>query len=360
MAKQIDIDFNSFPFLNRADSTNYMFGANNAWVSDIWAFWDFLIRQKKTHLSSDKESKFKFLQALLEQARNFYEAAENAPIKSQPLLYYYAFMNFVKVFININDDLLAVWDTRKYMHGLSESIGAQKNLSDSKVICKLTNNVNVAPSLLGQLGDVVANEQEFCIKDLLSSCLGIHRAYSETHNIKENFFRLDGVSLTQNGKTLIFKAYVHECVDDNVQTLTPYYTNLIKDTDVDGNHFGEYYWQDTYTLLHSGYHINRQDLFDFASILRAKGLWAVTNGDDISIYVSNTHTRLSTEGVIYLLMFFFGSITRYRPNVFDQLLSDKSMWLMKEFLKTQPKQFIYLLTSRLLGHNIRQSWMAKL
>ena len=228
------------------------------------------------------------------------------------------------------------------------------------MICKLTNNVNVAPSLLGQLGDVVANEQEFCIKDLLSSCLGIHRAYSETHNIKENFFRLDGVSLTQNGKTLIFKAYVHECVDDNVQTLTPYYTNLIKDTDVDGNHFGEYYWQDTYTLLHSGYHINRQDLFDFASILRAKGLWAVTNGDDISIYVSNTHTRLSTEGVIYLLMFFFGSITRYRPNVFDQLLSDKSMWLMKEFLKTQPKQFIYLLTSRLLGHNIRQSWMAKL
>jgi len=45
-------------------------------------------------------------------------------------------------------------------------------------------------------------------------------------------------------------------------------------------------------------------------------------------------------------MFFFGSITRYHPYMFDRLLTEQQMWLISEFLKTQPKQFLCSVTSR--------------
>ena len=45
--KSLDLDFGSFPQFTKEGSTNYLFGANNAWVSDIWAFWDLIIRRHK-------------------------------------------------------------------------------------------------------------------------------------------------------------------------------------------------------------------------------------------------------------------------------------------------------------------------
>ena len=45
-------------------------------------------------------------------------------------------------------------------------------------------------------------------------------------------------------------------------------------------------------------------------------------------------------------MFFFGSITRYHPYMFERLLTEQQMWLISEFLKTQPKQFLFAVTSR--------------
>lgn len=48
-------------------------------------------------------------------------------------------------------------------------------------------------------------------------------------------------------------------------------------------------------------------------------------------------------------MFFFGSITRYYPFLFDSLLSEKELWIISEFLKTQPMQFLHLVSSKVIG-----------
>lgn len=366
MAKAADIDLNSFPLFSKEQSTNYLFGANNVWVSDLWAFWDYIVRQRMLKVKKPiRNKRLPFLQALLEQARTFYEAAEVAPIKSKPLLYYYSFMNFVKVFVNINvNDDEAIWDSKSYMHGLCESVGEAATLSSSTVTCCLESRyedkINITRPLFEQLGDNVENGTIYKVPELLASCLGIHRAYSETHNGQEKFYRLDNCSLTHKAKTLIYRCDVHDCSDSAAVALNELYSDHISDLDVDGNHTGQYYWQESYEVPLYGT-FNQQDLYGFAVELRKKGMWGVTNGDNISLYLSSsTSPRLSTESCIYILMFFFGSITRYQPNLFDQLLTDKNMWLMSEFLKTQPKQFLYMMTSRFLGHNVRQSWMSKL
>ena len=57
-----------------------------------------------------------------------------------------------------------------------------------------------------------------------------------------------------------------------------------------------------------------------------------------------------------MVMFYLGSITRYHPYMFDKIFSDKEQWLMSEFLHTQPKQFLYLATSRVLGQNVLKAY----
>ena len=84
-------------------------------------------------------------------------------------------------------------------------------------------------------------------------------------------------------------------------------------------------------------------------------------GDEIRMYVStNPDYRYSMESMIYDIMFFFGSITRYHPYFFDSILNKEQYWVVSEFLKTMPKQFLYLVSSKALGITILKSRTAGL
>lgn len=89
--------------------------------------------------------------------------------------------------------------------------------------------------------------------------------------------------------------------------------------------------------------------------IRGRGVWYLVGNNGYTLYLStsnNLRYRYSQEPIIYIVMFFLGSITRYNPYLFDTLFSDKEQWLISEFLMTQPKQFLYLLTSHVLGQPV--------
>jgi hypothetical protein len=48
---------------------------------------------------------------------------------------------------------------------------------------------------------------------------------------------------------------------------------------------------------------------------------------------------------LYLLFFFFGSVTRYRPHVFDAILKSDYGPFVREFIASQPDQLLYLLAT---------------
>jgi len=85
-----------FPLFTK-DTSIVNLGKNEKLViSDIWSFWDYVIKKATT----DKKGE-DFLRSLLEQAKHFYQSAEGSPVKSQPLLYYYSFLNLSKIMINL-------------------------------------------------------------------------------------------------------------------------------------------------------------------------------------------------------------------------------------------------------------------
>jgi hypothetical protein len=55
---------------------------------------------------------------------------------------------------------------------------------------------------------------------------------------------------------------------------------------------------------------------------------------------------------VYLLMFFLGSVTRYFPLYFDDLLDSRYGPLFETFVTETPMQFLYLMASEILGQEV--------
>jgi glutamine synthetase adenylyltransferase len=55
---------------------------------------------------------------------------------------------------------------------------------------------------------------------------------------------------------------------------------------------------------------------------------------------------------IYALTYYFGSITRYRPQLFDSFLVDAFGPRIEEFVSVQPMQFLYLIASEFAEQEI--------
>jgi YaaC-like Protein len=54
----------------------------------------------------------------------------------------------------------------------------------------------------------------------------------------------------------------------------------------------------------------------------------------------------------YLVMFYFGSVARYRPTHLNKILQGKYAWDIEEFFATQPRQFLYLVANCLLKQEV--------
>lgn len=309
-------------------------------ISDIWSFWDYVI--KKT--SGDRKQE-NFLKSLLEQARHFYLTAEISPIKSQPLLFYYSFLNFSKIIINIDG---AHGPRKMYMHGLNENHN-NKFLHSTITKQKQKNEiVQVAHEIVSLFDkNIPKTDLKLNVRELLNHCVGVHRAYSEIYNQKEVFFRLENQTLNKKGKELIFVSEV-KCENSDVESLTARGYMISQDE-------GRFLY--TEKILIPSYSITRNDYASLSALIQQRGIWYFIGSDGYTMYISNSTTgRFSQESIIYMVMFYLGSITRYHPYMFDEIFSDKEQWLMSEFLNTQPKQFLYLATARVLGQSVLKAY----
>lgn len=334
----------AFPLFTKHNSTDYLIKHDQIRVSDIWAFWQYIIGRYVKKYAGEKE----FLLTLIEQAQYFYEAAEKAPIKSQPLLYYYSFLNLVKVVINVNT-LTAFGTSKEYYHGIEScSIHKGDQLKNHYVeiqgLIGSPTKISVAYQFMSQMGDVLSIPPKYQINvvSMLKSCIGIHRTYCETNNSKETYIQISNLKLFREGKKLISKYRILKCNAQTQIDLIAAGYNIINEQDEGGNE--QYFWMEEHTMLN--YSPTKSDYYSLSQKLKQKGIWYFTDGDKYKTFISTDPLHISTESIIYCIMFFFGSITRYHPYMFDGLLTDQQMWLISEFLKTQPKQFLHAVTSR--------------
>jgi hypothetical protein len=328
----------AFPLFTKPETSVPLASNQKLVISDIWALWDYII--KKFHFEQP------FMNSLIEQAKYFYKAAEDSPTKSKPLLYYYSFLNFSKVLINI--DKRYGKSSFIYQHGVTEKNNGTFLLSEIE-IQPLKNDVkNVCAELAQTLDGTITNAKKTIkIKDLLNHCVGIHRTYCELYNQQELFCKIGEIELKKTGRKLVIDSDV-QCTDNRMAALKSVGYNIIKE----GN---QYIWHEEYNMPDCN--ITRNQYYEFSKLIRQKGIWYFLGVDGYTKYLSlGTSNRFPPEIIIYNTMFYLGSITRYHPYLFDDIFSEKEQWLMSEFLTTQPKQYLYLATAKVLGQNVLKSY----
>lgn len=383
--KQIKAQY-GFPIFIKESSTDYLLKAEKIRVSDIWALWHYIIKSEKKRFPGTTD--YPFLLSVLEQAQYFYEAASLAPIKSKPLLYYYSFLNIAKASIVLtNSTFLAL--NLEFNHGIDScSINSNAQLQDCFVTVKnlksaggVFQKISVAYELAQLFGDNIefkhpnpANHDngpwKIDIISLLKSCIGIHRTVSETFKTKESFIRLEAPIIEKEGRHLVYKGMINSTPNERTLLTTAGYN--IEEINL------KWYLKEDYNMTTPN--LSRLVFYLFSKQLSSKGLWTYSTGDEYRLYINSNHLikdanniyrflplnaadpniqqlTLSSATVIYYLMFFFGSITRYHPYLFEKVLSEKEIWLVSEFLKTQPLQFLLLLTSKVLGKPLYTSRM---
>ena len=350
-------------------------GRNKLIVSDIWSFWDYIIKRfaEKNH---KKEEDKNILFSFLEQARHFYISGESSPVKSQALLYYYSFLNLSKITYLINKNFNNL-SSKKYTHGISEVY--KKIFKDCEISIKTSDagDIQIAHEMLILFDSNIApqpntNKHNFNIREILSHCTGIHISYSEIYNKAESFIKVVDYSLFKRGKDLYFVGYLDnpKPISDKIPMLraagysidefkndrfTLNENNLVFD-ELDFFKDGFYFF-DKIRMPHGYSHDKIPKIYyeGLSNKIRGRGVWYLVGNNGYTLYLStsnNLRYRYSQESIIYIVMFFLGSITRYNPYLFDTLFSDKEQWLISEFLMTQPKQFLYLLTSHVLGQPV--------
>lgn len=374
ICKEIIEHKNGFPLFSDPIIDLDVAKGNKVIISDIWSFWHYLIKKfisrKKKNNNIEKE-----LLSYLEQSKYFYESAEKSPVKSKPLLYYYSFLNLSKVMYYFKNDKVNL-EQISFIHGVEEDYKNSFNKSEVKIKTSQgkskknpTGVVQLAHEILKIFDDHLApnyntGPHNLNIKELLSHCVGIHRAYTEIYNIQdENFVKIEKYYLYRKAKKLYFLAYLGKLTGSELNKINACGYN-IEHLDNNSEVFKDFNITKEGHYLHlesmiNHYNINltKENYRDLCKKIRKAGIWYFIGNNGYTMYLSkNPNMRYSQESIIYMTMFFLGSITRYKPYLFDSIFSDKEQWLMGEFLTTQPKQFLYLATARVLGRNILKAY----
>lgn len=198
--KDIDLKY-GFPLFAQEKSTEFLVTGEKLCVTDIWGLWHYIIKRYKKRFPS---TNYEFLLSLVEQSQYFYIAASSAPLKSQPLLYYYSFLNIAKVFITLRNPAFET-SGLEYHHGIEScKINKHSKLKNSyiEIVCLIdghgTNKkISVAYHLARELGDNIeqvippvlginVGPWRFNLKSLFQDCIGIHRTVSESFKEKEH------------------------------------------------------------------------------------------------------------------------------------------------------------------------------
>jgi hypothetical protein len=304
--------------------------------------------------------------AFLEQAQDFYAAA-TARVAANPLLLYYAFLNLGKALLLT---LGYPSSLERASHGLSDRTAAGgTELDDSAVVVQSYNNrVNVYAELLERLGySRPVDNDTYQATELLPQIVIGHRIWREAATTNtERFVGLTEVEMVKAAATkeLWLRLYI-ERGDLRRYGITR--KRLLEEGRLDGA-FREVALDGTgrvgdlvcleqeQTVTYTGRPSDK--VMDLVTPIRPN-LWRIVTTTPASGY-RKYYLHLSEPGEfrlpqlasLWVLLFYFGSIVRYRPHLFDIVTAGRYGAFVTEFIAAQPEQLLYLFASEMCSREI--------
>jgi hypothetical protein len=303
--------------------------------------------------------------AYVEQARDFFAASQLGAVRAaRPLLIYYAFMNLAKAFVLTKRTVATLDDT---YHGIQAKFPATgtgpagAGLIAQRTTKRRTNLFDLLLTAL--LGTGLDRDTFYELDRILPQIVLGHRLWCEATASAERFIEIDEVSLLDHRSDrncwvrfdLMRSDYIRlgytQCKLISAGRLQSQW-QIVKVKDPKRIRF-EMITPEQYTDRPS----------DVANTLVSKirhNLWRsvtiVKPFRNYYVYVADGSDPILPQLCsIYLVLFYLGSITRYRPNHFDQLIAGEFGAFMQEFIENQANQWLYLFASEFAEREIARA-----
>jgi hypothetical protein len=319
--------------------------------------WSFLRHLATTKL---RQSKAKPALAYLDQARDFFEAATNPRLGSKPLLYYYAFLNPAKVALVIK----GVAVPQKLKHGISDPKANSKQqikFSGQSVqwVGRAHDHSELFPELLALLTGQSVPAGQRTIKSLLRQIPAIHRTFCLVTEEINVFLPIHDISLRHANGELWARVAIRRSdaeAGSNLDRVARRRTFRQLLTRVRSDDDREVWFETRHVRgLRRGIDNGVRAL---AKQLEPLAVSTILTSQGYRLYlVDMASSQLFPQlAAAYAVMFYLGSITRYKPHDFERIVHGGESWIVGEFFSTQPAQVLYLLCSFLAGRAVHRPY----
>lgn len=324
-------------------------------TADPWAFLNELVSDR---VGRDARSAgFSYVN----QAFDFFEAARNPQVGSKPLLYYYSFLNLTKAALLIRRVSLPA----KPDHGITDPRTNQRarlRLGGQRVIVegRATDRRNLLAELVHLLGGS-ANRREIPVVELLGQVPTIHRTFTRVTERDPAFTPIKRVEVLGSPGE-VWARLVLEKYDKDVEVTLP----VLRRRRAFRQHFqqkiagsGGEVWFETESVPGRTRGVDGA-IVALSRCFRDIGVSSILTSAGYRFYVSTAQPRYSLPRLAasYAAFFYLGSVTRYRPDVFDSILEGGYSWVVNELIATEPMQFVYALASELAGVDVVRPYAA--
>lgn len=318
-------------------------------AAEPWGLLRRLVSDRAKKYGSEREAL-----AALEQAEDFYFATGGTHFAARPLLYYYSFLNLAKAFVFSNGaNPLAMW-----RHGLTYAQPAARSPSwtTQTLRVEVPQRNGVFRRFVRDLDAGASLRATYGIDSLIEQVVGTHQIWREAQNARDSFvhvqFELRKTPPPAEVMTVAVANDPSRRAADILRGIAA--RDGWRKTEATPPNSLRYELPGLPVSTGPGRGFEGR-VREVAKSLKRVGIHAILTRQGYRFYVSELRRpaeRLPQLAAIYGVMFYLGSITRYRPYDFDRYLSGRAGHLMREFLATQPNQFVFLLASELAGNQV--------
>jgi YaaC-like Protein len=328
-------------------------------ASDPWALIGAIVKMKCP--ASARPAALSFLA----QAEHYFRTAESASlVAGKPVVLYYAFLNLVKAYI-LTVGQQAELDNA--MHGLKEDklpFGSREFIDATLTAIPTTgNNLNIFDEFYKAVtARSLAGRSTYNVSHLVAQIVPGHRLWCTAARQRERFIAAEVIEVVQTPSADSVWLRIHVGAEDVAATglSTP---DFLKSTRLDGK------WLEVLPDPKR----SRSISFEHSAPVSVVTDLATTLVDVVANVRNDLWSTVilpwpyrryylysldSTEDVLpdllslYAVIFYLGSVTRYRPHHFASILESDFGAQVQEVISTVPAQFLYLMASRFAGRDV--------
>jgi hypothetical protein len=339
-----DLIINSKPVTLHKGFKSPDFNSKTVLVRDHWDYVEMYLKRKKLN-----DASFYWL-----QAKEFYKASLDLPNTSSPLTLYYCFLNATKALLTVKNIPFT------YRHGVAgQTTTGNTNLENEEITFHTAGILNALSTYLEDPGTQTKHKHSF--KNLLYNIPFIHRAFSLTYTTyPEIYIPIVRPTLLKNSTTkrvyLSFKTIGNYANGHTTNKVIPIgYTKDIPNSAGDSilfisnNHF---LWSSQ--RQHKTQNIQRLTTFhkthrrNIQYIFGSNTLWYVKRTGVNHLIDKHPLT------IMFACMHRLSELARYNPLTLVKHFSLSQNWLLTEFIRGAPMEFIDQIACEITDQNFMQ------